>query len=149
MVSRARCLLNVTMCTGSSEIAESFFFRGRRKASTSASVIASWRTVLALVISRGFRCRVCVSGSEIARRFDSSMFSRVATQKAAGHASQAALASVCGAFKSVTGSTGGKIGWNREIWSVPQRSLGRGVEDSPDRVVVAHIEQDPKVSHSA
>jgi hypothetical protein len=35
-----------------------------------------------------------VSGSEIARRFDSPMLSRIAAQKAAEHASQDALASV-------------------------------------------------------
>ncbi len=42
----------------------------------------------------GDKCMVSVSGSEIARRFDSPMLSKIAAQKAAEHGSQAALASV-------------------------------------------------------
>ncbi len=60
--SRARCplLVNVMMCAGRSATAESFFFRGRRKASTSAPVIVPRRAVIALIISRGEMEGVCV-----------------------------------------------------------------------------------------
>ncbi len=70
VASRARCPLNVTMWAGSSDTAVSFFFRGRRKASTSEPVIAPWRTVIALTMSHGDKCRASVSESEITRRFD-------------------------------------------------------------------------------
>ena len=52
------------------------------------------RRVIAVMISRGVRLRVSVTGSAIARRFDSPMLSRIATAKAAEHTSQAALESV-------------------------------------------------------
>ncbi len=93
MVSRARCPRNVMMCAGRSASDDSFFFRDGCKAS-SAPVIFSWRAVIALMMSRGDRFKVSVSGSEIARRFDSPILSRIAAQKAAEHASQAELASV-------------------------------------------------------
>jgi hypothetical protein len=94
MVSWARTPLNATMWAGRSETDESFFFRGRRRASTSAPVIAPWRTVIALMMSREDRCRVSVSGSEIDRRFDAPMLSRRAAQKETEHANHAALLSV-------------------------------------------------------
>jgi hypothetical protein len=93
-VSRARCPRNDTMCAGRSTMAASFFFRGRRKASTSTPVIVPWRAVIALMMSREDRWRVSVSGSEIARRFGSPMLSRIAAQKAAETANQADLAAV-------------------------------------------------------
>ncbi len=74
--------------------AASFFFRGRRRASTFAPVIVPWRAVIALMMSRGDRWRVSVSGSAMARRFALPMLSRIAAQKIAEHASQAALESV-------------------------------------------------------
>ncbi len=70
------------------------FFRGRRRASTSAPVITPWRAVIAMMTPRGVRWRVSVSGSEIARRFASSMLLRIANKKEAAHASNAALLSV-------------------------------------------------------
>jgi hypothetical protein len=57
-------------------------------------IIVPCRAVIALMMSRGDRCKVSVSGSEIARRFDSPMLSRITAQKAAEHASLADLASV-------------------------------------------------------
>jgi hypothetical protein len=52
------------------------------------------QSVTALMIARGVRLRVSVTGSAIERRFDSPMLSRIATAKAAEHANQAALESV-------------------------------------------------------
>jgi hypothetical protein len=66
-------------------------------------------------MSRRDRCRVSVSGSEIARLFDSPMLSRIAAQKAAEHASQVALASV------------GRLKVSRAAGSAPAaRSAGTG-----------------------
>ncbi len=89
MVSRARYPLNRTMWAGRSARKDSFFFRGRRKRSTSAPVTVPWRRVIAMMISRGVRLRMSVTGSAIARRFDSPMRSRIATAKAAEHANGA------------------------------------------------------------
>jgi hypothetical protein len=85
---------------------------------------------------------VSVSGSEIARRFDSPMLSRIAAQKAAEHASQDDLASVArlkaprtaGPSPTTRSAGAGKSGLAR---STPPG----GVEDSPDRVV-AYAEQE-------
>jgi hypothetical protein len=63
------------MWAGRLETDERFFFRGRRRASTSAPVIAPW---IALMMSCRDRCRVSVRGSEIDRRFDAPMLSRSA-----------------------------------------------------------------------
>jgi hypothetical protein len=112
------------MCVGRSASDESFFFRGRHRASTSAPVIVPWRAVIALMMSDGGKCKVSVSGSEIARRFNSPMLSRIVAQKAAEHAGQADLASVA-----------------RLKASDPQLPPVGGVEDSPDRVV-AYAEQE-------
>ncbi len=112
------------------------FFRGRRRASTSAPVIVPWRAVIALMMSRGDRWRVSVPGSEIARRFDLPMLSRIAAQKAAETANQADLAAVARLKASrIAGPSPGKVSWGQKIWSSPQRPPGGGVEDSPDRVV--------------
>ncbi len=76
----------------------------------------------------------------MARRCASPMLSRIAAQKDAEHASQAALESVARLFKNVTGSrisTGTQGSWGRELWFVPQHPSWRSVEDSPD-CVVAH-----------
>jgi hypothetical protein len=94
VVSSARCPLNVTMCAGRSARDDSFFYRRRRTRPTSAPVTVPWRAVIALIIARGVRLRVLVTGSAISRRFDSLMLSRIATAKAAEHATQAALESV-------------------------------------------------------
>jgi hypothetical protein len=126
-------------------MAASFFFRGRRKESTSAPVIVPWRAVIALMMSRGDRWRVSVSGSEIARRFDSHMLSRIAAQKAAETANQADLAAVArlkasrtaGPSPAARSAGAGKSGLARN------GPPGGGVEDSPDRVV-AYAEQETK-----
>ncbi len=62
VVSRARYPLNRTMWAGRSARDDSFFFRGRRKRSTSAPVTVPWRRVIAVMISRGVRLRVSVTG---------------------------------------------------------------------------------------
>ncbi len=77
------------MWAGRSARDDGFFVRGRRRRSTSAPVTVLWRAVIALMMSRGVRLRVSVTGSAIVRRFDSPMLSRIATAKAAEHASQA------------------------------------------------------------
>ncbi len=112
VVSRARCSLNVTMCEGRSSSAVIFFFRGRHKESTSAPVIVPWRAAIALIMSRGNRCKVSVSGSEIARRFDSPILFRIAGQKEAEHASQVDLASVA-RWKASRAAGPGKSGLTR------------------------------------
>jgi hypothetical protein len=87
-----------------------------------------------------------VSGSEIARRFDSPMLSRIAAQKAAETANQADLASVArlkasrtaGPSPAARAAEAGKSGL------ACNGPPGGGVEDSPDRVV-AYAEQDTKL----
>ncbi len=83
-----------------------------------------------------------VSGSEIARRLDSPMLSKIATQKETEQASQAALESVARlkASRSCRGGLGAKSSRDREIWSISQHTPGRGVEDSPTDHVVANAE---------
>ncbi len=86
-----------------------------------------------------------MSGSEIARRFDSPMLSRITAQKAAETANQAALAAVARLKASRTAgpspvarSAGaGKSGLARNCHP-------GGVEDSPDRVVT-YAEQETKL----
>ncbi len=103
-----------------------------------------WRTVIALMMSHGDRCRVFVSGSEITKQFDSPMLFRIATQKAAEHASQADLEFVAhlktsraaGPALARRSAGTGKSGLTRNA------PPGGGVEDSPDRVV-AYAEQEP------
>ncbi len=63
-------------------------------ASISAPAIVPWSAVIAMMMSREERWRVSVAGSEIARQLASPMLSRIAAQKDAEHASQAALESV-------------------------------------------------------
>ncbi len=113
-------------------IDSSFFFKeGGRKASTSAPFISPWRTVVALMMSRGDRVGVSVSGSEIAWRFDSPMISRIATQKVAKQSNQSALASVT------------RLNASREHWRQDQLEPGNLLcpATAPDRVV-AHTEQE-------
>ncbi len=80
-------------------------------------------------------------GSEIARRFDSPMLSRIAAQKAAETANQAALAVVA---RLKASRTAGPSPGARSA-GAGKSGLARngGVEDSPDRVV-AYAEQEPK-----
>jgi hypothetical protein len=101
------------------------------------------------MMSRGDRCRVSVSGSEIARRFDSSMFSRSATQKAAEHASQAALASVARlkASRAVgPAPVARSAGTVKSGLSVPQPG---GVLKTAQTASSHTPNRNPKVSHSA
>ncbi len=77
-----------------------------------------------------------VSGSEIARRFDSPMLSRIATQKAAEHASQAALASVARLKAS-------RAAGPASVSGLTLNCPPGGIEDSSDRVV-AYTEQEPE-----
>ncbi len=149
MLSRARCPVNVTMCAGRSASDKIFFFRGRRKASTSAPVIVPWRAVIALMMSRGDRCRVSVSESEIARRFDSPMLSRIAAQqKAAEHPSQAALDSVARLKASRAARPGDKISWTRKFGLVRKGPPG-GVLRTTQTASSHTTNRNPKVSHSA
>jgi hypothetical protein len=88
-----------------------------------------------------------VSGCEIARRFDSPMLSRIATQKAAEYVNQAALDSVA-RFERITGNRA-SIGDKRQdqpevgnlVW--PAMAPPPGVEDSSDHVV-AYAKQEPE-----
>ncbi len=87
-----------------------------------------------------------VSGSEIARRFDSPMLSRIAAQKAAETVNQAALVAVArlkasrtaGPSPAARSAGAGKSGLARNT------PPGGVVEDSPDRVV-AYAEYETKL----
>jgi hypothetical protein len=150
--SRARTPRNVTMCEGRSDTAESFFFRGRRRASTSTPVVVPWRTVIATMTPHGVRWRVSMRGSEIARRFASptTMLSRIANKKEAEHASNAALLSVArlkasraAGFAPTTRAAGsGKSG-------LALNCPPGGVLRRAQRASSQTANRNPKASHSA